>query len=406
MDSTEDIQDLIKRLDAVTSSTSSIQNETTRMALVEAARKLTQRLEPPWERMYHICYIQPLTLIALKTAVDLDLFTHLSSTEPRSSVSLAESTHSDPTLLSRILRALVVTGVVDEVDVDAYTSTNLSASLSDANGLKNGLDYLYEATIPQIARMPAYFAAHNYKNPTDHAHAPWKWIAGIPDYPGDRWSWLDTHNLSGPFNAWLASIRRGQAPWTENYDVQKHLLQSWDGTSPFLVDIGGGTGRDITHLANHLSSLTTNTPSTSNIRLILQDRPSVLSQTPSLPTTIEKYPHDFFTPQPIPHARAYFLHSILHDWPDAEARAILCAIIPAMKPNYSKLLLMENVLPERAKECTMGAAVLDLQMMSNYAAGERTEGQWRALIEGVGLRYCGFVRVAGQVGILEAVVEG
>jgi hypothetical protein len=33
--------------------------------------------------------------------------------------------------------------------------------------------------------------------------------------------------------------------------------------------------------------------------------------------------HDFFKPQPVKNASVYFLRSIIHDWPDAEAKKIL-----------------------------------------------------------------------------------
>lgn len=38
---------------------------------------------------------------------------------------------------------------------------------------------------------------------------------------------------------------------------------------------------------------------------------------------IKKQTHDFFTEQPIKDARFYFLHTIVHDWSDGQAKNIL-----------------------------------------------------------------------------------
>lgn len=47
-----------------------------------------------------------------------------------------------------------------------------------------------------------------------------------------------------------------------------------------------------------------------------------------------------------PGARAYYLHSVLHDWDDASCVKILRNIVTAMQPGYSKVLINENVVPD------------------------------------------------------------
>lgn len=46
-------------------------------------------------------------------------------------------------------------------------------------------------------------------------------------------------------------------------------------------------------------------------------------------------------------ARAYVMHSMLHMWPDQRCQTVLENIKSAMKPNYSKLLINEHVVPAR-----------------------------------------------------------
>jgi len=62
------------------------------------------------------------------------------------------------------------------------------------------------------------------------------------------------------------------------------------------------------------------------------------------------------------------MHNILHDFPDMEAKKIVKQIIPAMKKGYSRLLVWEHVLPDRAAQ--VNACLLDWVMMTFYASRE------------------------------------
>ena len=104
-------------------------------------------------------------------------------------------------------------------------------------------------------------------------------------------------------------------------------------------------------------------------------------------------------------ARVYYFRHIFHDWPDAACRQILLNTLPAMAAaGHSRLVIVDNVLPD------MGAGVLpamrDIAMMV-LGGCERTESQWRALLEGVGLYIVRVVVSAGaarnQTGVVEAV---
>lgn len=77
------------------------------------------------------------------------------------------------------------------------------------------------------------------------------------------------------------------------------------------------------------------------------------------------------------------MHSVLHDWPDELCRKILTHITAAMRPGYSKVLINENVIPDT--DPYWEATSLDLIMMM-IGACERSERQWNALLESVGLR--------------------
>ena len=55
-----------------------------------------------------------------------------------------------------------------------------------------------------------------------------------------------------------------------------------------------------------------------------------------------------------------------------------------MKPGYSKLLLNELVVPDTGAGIVL--TELDLTMMCAHGAEERSEGQWRDMLDQAGLK--------------------
>jgi len=92
------------------------------------------------------------------------------------------------------------------------------------------------------------------------------------------------------------------------------------------------------------------------------------------------------------------MHHTLHDWPDDQCVEIVRHVKKVMKPGWSRLLVNEHVIPDKGEGVSWEARYLDLYMMVKFGARERTEGEWRGLLEG----RCG-LRVEGGV---ECVVEG
>lgn len=76
--------------------------------------------------------------------------------------------------------------------------------------------------------------------------------------------------------------------------------------------------------------------------------------------------------------------SIIHDWPDHEAKTILRQIVLAMTKGYSTLLLCETVIPMAG--CHPHLSALDLTMMMLFGAQERSEEDWKTLLESEGLK--------------------
>ena len=100
-------------------------------------------------------------------------------------------------------------------------------------------------------------------------------------------------------------------------------------------------------------------------------------------------------------ARAYYLKYVLHDWPDDRCKEILQHLVTAMEPGYSRLLINEAVIPDVG--ASWAHTSLDLFMMALASATERTETQWRDLLESAGLKITGiWSKGAGTDSLIEA----
>lgn len=115
---------------------------------------------------------------------------------------------------------------------------------------------------------------------------------------------------------------------------------------------------------------------------------------------IEPQAHDFFTEQPVKGARAYYMRSVLHDWPDHKCLEILGHLKAAMKPGYSKILLNEYVVKDENPDWR--PLSLDLLMMTLVSAHERSESEWKELIARAGLKISGiFSKGEGYESVIE-----
>lgn len=84
-------------------------------------------------------------------------------------------------------------------------------------------------------------------------------------------------------------------------------------------------------------------------------------------------------------ARVYFLHNVLHNWPDDAVVRIFTQLREAMKPRYSRILAAEAILP--GMDCSPRKAEMDWWMMAIHAGCQRTEKQFQGLCERAGLRF-------------------
>jgi len=103
-------------------------------------------------------------------------------------------------------------------------------------------------------------------------------------------------------------------------------------------------------------------------------------------------------------ADVYMLKHVLHGYRDAGAVTILknCR---AVIPESGTLLVMEFILPplvSQADPDLEGRLMSDLNMLAVTGGRERSEREWRALLETAGFRLTGVYPVESHVSIVEA----
>lgn len=333
----------------------------------------------------------------IRLAVDVRLFQALKDAGDAglSASALSEKTGVDVILLERLVRHLVSMHLITFHN-GAFHATRLSNSLAEER-YQHSISFCYDAARPSFNGFPAFFKKTGYTPPALGAHDGPFQDAHKTQLPFFEWLVSTPPHLQH-FDSFMTAYRAGKADWHQPgfYPVSHRLIEGFDPSisDVLLVDVGGGRGHDIAAFsAQHR---------TRPGRLILQDREpviaGVLADGRELP--FEAQTHDFFTPQPVQGARAYYLHSILHDWGDEEGVRILENLVPALKSGYSRVLLNEIVVHEERP--TLAATSMDMMMLAHLAVRERTEADWTALLQRAGLRV---VQVYSHPGVAESLIE-
>ncbi|KAF4773873.1 O-methyltransferase [Colletotrichum scovillei] len=342
-------------------------DEQGRLALLKQTRSLLQALETPRETMIKHCWAQPAVTFVIATGIESGLFEYLvQNPGPKTVDHLSKALRFDIDILSRTLRHLCSMGYLKEVGPDEYNGTNFTRSLS-LPIIAGGYPCLVESCWPTFSNFPLYLKKHDWSISADPREGP------MQDH-------MMTNHPAGEFQNHMAGYRQGRPSWMDDgfFPVSERLVKGAESSpeAAFLVDIGGSIGHDLDEFCRKHP--------TAPGRHILQDLEYVLSQIQKVDPKIEPMSYDFHTEQPIKGARAYYMHSVLHDWTDDVCGSILSRVTEAMTPGYSKLLINENVIPSIGADWQ--ATALDMMMMTLFSSRERTEEQWRKLLEPAGLK--------------------
>jgi 2,7-dihydroxy-5-methyl-1-naphthoate 7-O-methyltransferase len=162
-----------------------------------------------------------------------------------------------------------------------------------------------------------------------------------------------------------------------------------------VVDVCGGTG-------GLLAALLAARPGVAGV---LHDLPEVLALSPLSDTPegsrVTFVPGDVFDAVPAD-GDLYVLASVLHDWSDEQAAAILARCRTVMRPG-ARLFLLERVLPESG---SCPAVFADLLMLAMTGGRERTREHWRRLLAGSDLQLSGVHAVDdSEISLLSCIAE-
>ena len=176
------------------------------------------------------------------------------------------------------------------------------------------------------------------------------------------------------------------------------ILRSYDFSGvDVLVDIGAGNGSLLMTILQKYPAL----------RGIVFDLPGVatrarrLVEATDLAERCQVVGGSFFDAIPTG-ADAYLARHILHDWDDASALDILRTIHRAMPPR-GKLLVVEGIVaPGNDPSFTK---LLDLNMLVILGGRERTEQEYRTLLEEGGFQVTRVIPTEAEVSVIEAKVS-
>lgn len=294
---------------------------------------------------------------------------------PKTCDDLARASDTHAPSLYRVLRALDSIGVVHEERDRSFTLTPLGATLrSDVPGSLRffAIEELGENHYPAWEKV-----LHSVKSGStafDHVYGASKW-----QYMAER------PEEAGIFNAAMASF---------SSVVAAAIVAAYDfSSSQTIVDVGGGDG----------SLLSAVLKAQKNARGVLADLPHVAEEASRRLTTDELdgrcsvVPTDFF--RQVPEGDTHLLKWIIHDWDDDRSAAILRNCRDAVAPN-GKVLLIEAVL--QPGHATAFSKFMDLNMLVMTGGRERTEAEYRTLLQSAGLQLKRIVPTHTEMSIIEA----
>jgi DNA-binding IclR family transcriptional regulator len=308
---------------------------------------------------------------------------------PRTSAELAAAVGAAPEPLHRLLRGLVLEGLLFEEPDGRYALTDAARLLrSDSPGSLRGA---------ALARGELYYrAATGLLETIRGGGAAFRHAYGVE---------LFDHLASSPDDA---AIFQGSM-LARSHKEAEALVATYDFT-PFahVVDIGGGYGVTLAAILEACP----------NVRGTLFDHPDVAAtaRTQLAPSTagpgagadlaarVTVIGGDFFESVP-GGGDVYVLSRVLHDWDDERAVRILKACRGAMT-DRGRVVIVEAILGDRVHD-QPAAVRMDLHMLTLASGKERTAAEFATLLQAANLRIARILTPNGPPGIqiVEAVPE-
>jgi ubiquinone/menaquinone biosynthesis C-methylase UbiE len=277
---------------------------------------------------------------------------------PQAPRELAKATGADERSLGRLLTALSTIGICSRSGEDRYALTDVGACLDGA------AEHSFKGWAFLEAELISKFWSGMLESiMTGKTGAQLQGVEDSFELMGR------TPELVDKFNAAMVELTRLVTP---------NILRSYDFSGiRHLMDVGGGSGELLGAVARQNRQL----------RGTVFDLPRCAEAANrhlgqfGVGERVKFLAGDFFKAVPVI-ADAIILKSIIHDWDDARSVTILKNCRRAL-PNSGKLLLVERLMPEipTMSDEDREQALSDLNMLRGPGGLERTEKQYRELLE-------------------------
>jgi hypothetical protein len=320
------------------------------------------------------------TAQAIHVAAELRL-ADLLADGPRTTADLAEATGTHEASLARLLRALTTIGVCTAPDDDSFAITEMGALLGTGPGSLRSWAIWWGTQL-----WPVWGELLTSVRTGTSARAA---VTGFEGF-----GQLEVEAATAAlFHDALTELTRLEAP---------AIIEAYDFSGAGrVVDVGGGQGELLIDVLR----------ATPDLEGVLFDLPHALAgagpriEAAGLSSRCELVAGSFFDAVP-PGGGAYVLKSVIHDWTDDEADAILTNCRRAMGDS-GRLVLVERVLPDPLGTTAAARSGVrsDLTMLLAQGGQERTEEQFRALLDSAGFRLTRVVAASPTLSVLEAVPQ-
>ena len=297
---------------------------------------------------------------------------------PQTPGALAKATGADERSLGRLLTALSTIGLCSRTGEGGYALTEVGACL-DGEAERSFKGW----TILEAEMLSKSWSGMLESVMTGKTAAELQGLSDSFELMGR------TPENVAKFNAAMTELTRLVTP---------DILRAYDFSGiSHLMDVGGGSGELLGAIAQQNRKL----------RGTVFDLPRCADAANGhlrqigISDRVEFVAGDFFKSVPAI-ADAIILKSVIHDWNDARSVSILRNCHLAL-PNGGKLLLVERLMPESPdmSDDDKAHAMSDLNMLSGPGGCERTEGQYRELLEQSGFDLAA-IHPAGRFNVIEA----
>ncbi|KAK1831965.1 Demethylsterigmatocystin 6-O-methyltransferase [Podospora conica] len=362
----------------------------TRTAVMRQLEEIRISVQQPPDAMGYYTN-KAITMVLINLCLELGVFDAFPPGETASAADIAAKVDVDVSIITRFLRPLLLEGIFtpaapsspDQPTRYAHTPASLSLHGPDGNDLWRASISL---PIDRYWKKGAeYFRTHTLADTQDPLRSAFVWSTGheglgfFAALEQDRAyapAWKRTMALWAKYQQIV--IGQGMFPW----ETLRGEVEAAEGKRPLLVDVGGGKGGAARAIREACGG------DGFGAEVVLEDLPIVL-EAEGEEVRIEgvrNLIYDFFAggEQPVKDAHVYYLRKVLHDYYDDKCQTILRQVVKAMAPT-SRVVLCEYVMPEGED---LGRDVFPylLDFLLFMLGGlERTEAQWRQLLDSVGL---------------------